>query len=281
MRAAAAAASRRPQSACGRYPRSTIPACPSGAFSDDELVLDDAAATLHRRVHQYMHGEDEIFLDDDAASLHRVASARAADVIGCDDSTEGRPGPPAPLVRPQSSAGLLRERQVEWSRASDERHDRSDRELLHRHLYHMGEANRWAEQLGLHARFCAHRREDGGGVCCHVFEDGTFAKELSLDLFDRRYQALRSRHRQQKLTPPPARRPSPSIEQRRQGSAAKARPAPSPVAAGLTDSAQAARQLEVREATAELRQIQAALLAQREVLRTVDPPLRPFAAVPC
>lgn len=65
-------------------------------------------------------------------------------------------------------------------------------EIVLSHLSKMGDANGWAESLGHSTRFFPHEREDGE-VTCRVYEGGTFAKELTRDLFERRFKAMKSR----------------------------------------------------------------------------------------
>lgn len=83
----------------------------------------------------------------------------------------------------------------------DARAEVCDSDMLYRHLRHMEEANAWSEELGLAVQYRPHARAPrrGGGVpgkeevVCHVYEDGGFAKEVTLELFEKRYRSLQSR----------------------------------------------------------------------------------------
>eukprot|EP00927_Polykrikos_kofoidii_P048666 TRINITY_DN42906_c0_g1_i1.p1 TRINITY_DN42906_c0_g1~~TRINITY_DN42906_c0_g1_i1.p1 ORF type:complete len:395 (+),score=53.06 TRINITY_DN42906_c0_g1_i1:112-1296(+) len=84
----------------------------------------------------------------------------------------------------------LRQEAAEATRVAQD--ERMKNELLHRHLWLIGEANEWSKELGYPTRYCAYKQGDGT-VVCHVYEDDTFTKEISLELFERRYQTLRTR----------------------------------------------------------------------------------------
>merc|ERR1719203_2103329 len=57
----------------------------------------------------------------------------------------------------------------------------------------MEEANEWSEELGLASRYRLHKRPGGSGEACHVYENGDFAKEVTFELFEKRYRTLQSR----------------------------------------------------------------------------------------
>lgn len=66
--------------------------------------------------------------------------------------------------------------------------------LLFRHLQRMTEANEWSEELGLPTRYYSHKTP-AEEVVCHIYEDGTYFKQVSLEFFERRYKALQSRYK--------------------------------------------------------------------------------------
>merc|ERR1711924_190777 len=142
--------------------------------------------------------------------------------------------------------------------------------LLHRYLCLMAEANEWAEELESAVRYRVHRRGDGV-VCCHVYEGDVFVKELSMELFRKRHQALRS---------------SFNLAVAKRG--ARARP-PAPVGGDVSsdvlkaaapqppnDEEQSRRQGEVRAAVAEVRQLAFKLQVQLDALKRTEPPLVTF-----
>jgi len=134
----------------------------------------------------------------------------------------------------------------------------------------MGEANEWAEQLGLSTRFRAFKSKNGG-ITCHVYEGRTFEKELSLDLFEKRYGSLKGRWNQvvafknqdeaeEKKSDPPA------------GSGA----APAEVPHALSREAQERRQQEIRAALLNTIHLTQTLKEQLKILDKRAPSLTPF-----
>lgn len=148
------------------------------------------------------------------------------------------------------------------------------REMLHRRLFQMGEANDWAAARGLKTQYCVHKNGDGS-LCCHTYEDGEFSKQTSMDFFDRRYKVLRAEFQDAKCRGKC--RLSPSGSTPSGGAADLGMQARSPP--WLSDEQQKSRCAEVRTAAAEVRRLAAEMQRQRKVLQRVQPALMPFAVV--
>lgn len=122
-----------------------------------------------------------------SSSLHEGRSSGSDPAGGATSTTR----PP----RPKSSQHYMRERRERLKRREEDMAnsiEQGGREVLYRHLYRMGEANEWAEQLGLSTRFRAFKTKEGV-ITCHVYEDRQFERELSLELFEKRYGTLKGR----------------------------------------------------------------------------------------
>jgi hypothetical protein len=148
--------------------------------------------------------------------------------------------------------------------------EQGGREVLYRHLYRMGEANEWAEQLGLGTRFRAFKSPNGD-ITCHVYEGRTFDREISLDLFEKRYGTLKGRwnnvvafqHKDEEET---------KADAKNKGGAAT--PAEAPHA--LTREQQEKRQQEIRAALLNTIHLTQTLKEQLKILDKRAPSLTPF-----
>lgn len=164
--------------------------------------------------------------------------------------------------RPKSSQHYLRERQ---RREKERDHglksaiEQSGREILYKHLYRMGEANEWAVELGLPTRYRAFKGKDGS-IKCHIYEGGQFEKEVSLELFEKRYSSLKSRWNQ--VT---------GFKEKEE----KEKPATEPVHA-LSREEQERRQSEIRAALLNTIHLTQTLKEQLKVLDKRAPGLTPF-----
>jgi len=161
-----------------------------------------------------------------------------------------------------------RHRQAE-SDALAARQEHRGRELLHRRLFLMGEANDWATALRLKTRYHVHRRDDGS-LCCHMYEGDTFVQELSLKLFERRHKVLRAQFHHASFR---------GVCHTSPGSSPNAALTGEQGQPWLSDEQQTRRGAEVCAAAAEVRKLASALRMQTEVLQSIQPSLMPFAVV--
>lgn len=108
---------------------------------------------------------------------------------------------------PVSPRRRLRERRIKRNLQAELREARaahSESEMLCRHLCRIGEANQWAEEMGLSTRFRPRTKTDattekheksrsrsrGATVVCEVLDGSMLLKEISLGVFEKRYKAL-------------------------------------------------------------------------------------------
>jgi hypothetical protein len=145
------------------------------------------------------------------------------------------------------------------------------REALHRRLFQMGEANDWACALCLKTQYCIHRRSDDS-LCCHMYEDGVFSRELSLELFERRYKVLRAKFEHASLRGSRLKDSGSSVN-------------PNLAEGGerrelwFSDEQQTKRRAEIRAATTEVRRLASLLQMQAQAFENMQPALMPFAVV--
>lgn len=207
-----------------------------------------------------------------SSSLHGSHSSLHAshqDSAGVSGSTMKPP-------RPKSSQHYLRERRQRQKQREDDLAnaiEQGGREVLYRHLYRMGEANEWAEQLGLSTRFRAFKAPSGE-ITCHVYEGRAFDKELSLDLFEKRYGTLKGRWNnviafRNKEDEEPA-----AGDAKSKGGGGNAMPTEAPHA--LTREQQERRQQEIRAALLNTIHLTQTLKEQLKILDKRAPGLTPF-----
>lgn len=178
------------------------------------------------------------------------------------------------VVRPPAEKCLAKERlreqrrcrQAEEKVAATQR-EHQERQLLHRRLFLMGQANDWEDAMGSATRYNVHRN-DGGAVCCHIYEGGTFLRELSLTLFERRHKVLQAKYEHAKYDGVCSLAPdSPASSAAEHG------------APWLSDAQQRQRKADVCAAAVNVRRLAAHLREQHKVLQRVSPPLTPFAVI--
>merc|ERR1712228_76630 len=140
-------------------------------------------------------------------------------------------------------------------------------------LFRMGEANEWATALGLGTRYCVHRGGNGA-LCCHMYEDGVFSCELSMQLFDRRHKALRAKFQHASFRGScsgfPDRKPLVS------DGAADGTECGQP---WLDDAQQSKRCAEICGAAIEVRRLASVLQKHRKALEGIRPTITPFVAI--
>lgn len=208
--------------------------------------------------------EDE---DDEEEPQEQVMEEEEGeDLYGFDDGALQEP--PGTSTCPSPTGIRLREhrlRQEATERVRADQLERSSRELLHRHLYHMGQANDWAAELGLPTRYCVRRCEDGQ-IRCHMYEDEKFKREISLELFERRYRSLLASRQQRRMMQGKSSRPVGSLT-------SSARPP------CISPQEQAFRQEEVRRKRKEVDRLRATLELQRQQLWDSGMPIIPFVVI--
>lgn len=202
-----------------------------------------------------------------SSSLHESRGAPSGtDSAGMSTSTMRPP-------RPKSSQHYIKERKQREKRREEELAnsiEQGGREVLYRHLYRMGEANEWAEQLGLSTRFRAFKSKSGT-ITCHVYEGRTFEKELSLDLFEKRYGSLKGRWNQVV-----AFKNQDEAEEKKLDSTANGSAVPTEAPHTLSREAQERRQQEIRAALLNTIHLTQTLKEQLKVLDKRAPSLTPF-----
>jgi len=187
------------------------------------------------------------------------------------------PEPPARLCKEPHN--YLREHHLRKEAQGELREARVahwESEQIYRSLEHMGEANRWLEELDLPTRYKPHTDPECGMVVCHIYEDGKLSKEVALDFFERRYRALQSRwqnlaatrtSREQQATARGGR----EAEGERNASRARQRPSTQ-----LSQEEQADLQRQIRRVTLETLSLADKMRQQLEVLEADAPPRNPF-----
>jgi len=97
---------------------------------------------------------------------------------------------------PRSSEDYLRDRRKKLRNEKKEQDDTVSqclRELHYGYLYKMGELNEWSAALQLPTLYRAYKKPDGD-LECHVYEDGVFLKQLSMNLLEKRHKIVQGRY---------------------------------------------------------------------------------------
>lgn len=98
--------------------------------------------------------------------------------------------------KPKTTQQYLRDHKRKEESMRNERAATADkclRELQYSYLYKMGEMNEWCVVLGMKTLYRAFKESDGS-LKCHVYENGEFLKELSMNMLEKRYKNLQGRH---------------------------------------------------------------------------------------
>ncbi|CEM10160.1 unnamed protein product [Vitrella brassicaformis CCMP3155] len=98
---------------------------------------------------------------------------------------------------PRISKKYIRERkarQREVDKEMDALVERGRLEVIYDALHKMGEANEWANALGMKESYRAYK-DELGALTCHIYEGNGFKREVSLQIFvTHEYPRLRSRY---------------------------------------------------------------------------------------
>lgn len=200
----------------------------------------------------------------------RCPSAASSASGGRAPSRDSQTSRPRSAPRAKSSQEHLRDRKRKdkaQREIKEARLEQSEGEMMYKHLQCLGEANEWAEELGLPTRFRPHKGKDGRLVC-HIYEGGTFSREVSLDLFEGRHKALRSRWNVLSLA---------KADRERAASGASGAAAPTNAAPiALSPGEQATLQRHIRRVTLETLALADKMRQQVAVIETGSKPKTPF-----
>lgn len=162
-------------------------------------------------------------------------------------------------ARPRSSEAFLREHRIkrqEREKKVDMAVDQSYRELEHSYLYKMGEMNQWCYALSDPAIYRPFKMDDGD-MCCHVYENGLFVKELSIHMLEKRYKTIQGKYREACLKG--------RIEDERMQQCAH-----------LTEEQQVARKQEIRDVILHTMHLTTKIKEQLRILQAPSAMISPF-----